>query len=552
MDWEAQNPTVFRMVNPTDRNERNNTYHGRPLGREPLRESAEAIVFRSNRKKGRIFKARSSPFASVKAMKKTGKYHSSQMNLFGERDFGRPTVSGTDVFCERSGKVRREWLSDCERARALTQDLLSEIADLSNLVSAMRKVVRNGGSAGVDGMSVSELKVWFSQNYKALQTQLLTGIYVPDKVKGVEIPKPKGGVRQLGIPTVRDRLVQQAISQVLSKHYEPIFSDNSYGFRPGRNAHQALRQAGSYVAAGYRHIVDIDLEKFFDRVNHDRLLWLLSTRISDKRLLKLIAKFLKAGMLKGGLCSQRISGTPQGSPLSPLLSNIILDELDKELERRGHRFVRYADDLIILVRSEEAAKRVLASITKYIEGRLRLKVNREKSRICRPIDLNYLGHRILYDGNLGLSTASEQRFKSKIKRVTSRRRGLSLDQMIKELNPILRGWLNYFRHAKMYGRLVRLMGWIRRRLRCFRLKQCKRAIGIVRFLKSLGVVEWRAWLLALSGKGWYRKSCSPQAHEGMNDQWFAKIGLLDMAVYYRSIFEETAQYESTLGGVRGR
>jgi len=429
---------------------------------------------------------------------------------------------------------------------------MSEIFDLSNLVSAMRKVVKNGGSAGVDGMNVVELKEWFGKNYKTLQMQLLTGRYAPDAVKGVEIPKPQGGVRQLGIPTVRDRLVQQAISQVLSKHYEPLFSENSYGFRSGRSAHQALRRAGSYVAEGYSYVVDLDMEKFFDRVNHARLMWLLSRRISDKRLLILIGKFLKAGMLKGGLCNQRISGTPQGSPLSPLLSNIVLDELDKELERRGHRFVRYADDLIILVRSEEAAKRVKESITSYIEGRLRLKVNREKSRICRPIDLNFLGHRILYDGHLGLSQGSEHRFKSKVKRVTSRRRGISLEQMIRELNSLLRGWLHYFRHAKMYSRLHRLMGWIRRRLRCFRLKQCKRAIGIVRFLKSLGVVEWRAWLLALSGKGWYRKSCSPPAHEGMNGLWFTKIGLFDMASYYRSKFEETAQYESTLGGVRGR
>lgn len=485
-------------------------------------------------------------------MQKTVKYQASQMDLFGERDYGSLKVSGSDVFCTRTGKVRQEWRSDCERARALTQDLMSDIIDLANLVSAMRKVVKNRGSAGVDGMSVSELKGWFSQNYKALQTQLLTGSYVPDKVKGVEIPKPKGGVRRLGIPTVRDRLVQQAISQVLSKRFEPIFSQHSYGFRPGRNAHQALRQAGSYAADGYRQVVDLDMEKFFDRVNHNRLMWLLSTRISDKRLLRLIARFLKAGMQKGGLCSQRISGTPQGSPLSPLLSNIVLDELDKELERRGHRFVRYADDLIIFVRSREAADRVLAGVSKYIEERLRLKVNREKSRICKTFELNYLGHRILYDGNLGMSKASEQRFKSKIKQLTSRRRGISLDRLIDELNPVLRGWLNYFRNAKMHSRLIRLMAWIRRRLRCFRLKQCKRAIGIVRFLKSLGVVEWRAWLLALSGKGWYRKSCSPQAHEGMNKLWFDKIGLFDMACYYRSNFEETAQYESTLGGVRGQ
>ena len=474
------------------------------------------------------------------------------MNLFGERELGSLTVNGADVFSPRPGKVSRQWRSDCERERALTQDLMSEIAELSNLVSAMRKVVCNRGSGGVDGMSVGELKAWFSENYRHLQRQLLTGSYVPEKVKSVEIPKPNGGVRQLGIPTVRDRLVQQAILQVLSKRYEEIFSRFSYGFRPGRNAHQALRQAGTYAAEGYRHVVDLDLEKFFDRVNHDRLMWLLGTRISDRVLLGLIAKFLKADMLKGGLRSQRISGTPQGSPLSPLLSNIVLDELDKELERRGHRFVRYADDVIIMVKSKASAERVLESVTHYIEGRLRLRINREKSRICKTYELNYLGHTILYDGNLGLSKASEQRFKFKVRNLTRRNRGISLEQLVREVNRVLQGWLNYFRYARMHGRLVRLMGWIRRRMRCFRLKQCKRAIGIVRFLKSLGVVEWRAWLLGLSGKGWYRKSGSPQAHEGMNNAWFDKIGLIDMAKYYRSNFEETAQYESTLGGVRGQ
>ena len=485
-------------------------------------------------------------------MMKTDKYSNAQMNLFGERDYSSPTVKGTDVFSARNGKVRREWHSDCERERALTHDLMKEITNLSNLVSALRKVVNNDGSSGVDGMSVKELPKWFQSHYGELQTQLQTGQYTPSAIKGVEIPKASGGKRLLGIPTVIDRLIQQAISQVLSKRYERIFSRYSYGFRPRRSAHQALHQAGEYVATGCYHVVDLDLEKFFDRVNHDRLLWLLSTRISDKNLLRLIGSFLKAGILQGGVVSQRISGTPQGSPLSPLLSNIILDELDKELERRDHRFVRYADDLIILVSSETAAQRVLENITKYIENRLRLKVNREKSRICKAYSLNFLGHRILHDGNFGLSQTSEQRFKARIKQITRRNRGISLNQLISELNRTLRGWLNYFKYAKMVSRLSRLAGWLRRRIRCFRLKQCKRAIGIVRFLKREGVPEWRAWLIALSGKGWYRKSGSPQAHEGMDNAWFTKIGLFDMITYYRSNFEETAQYESTLGGVRGQ
>jgi group II intron reverse transcriptase/maturase len=409
---------------------------------------------------------------------------------------------------------------------------MEEIADPLNLVAAQRQVVKNGGSAGIDGMSTKELRNWFSRSYKMLSQSLKTGTYQPEAVREVQIPKPKGGYRKLGIPIVKDRLVQQAISQVLTLRYEPVFSNHSYGFRPGRNAQQGLQAAGRYVKEGWNYVIGLDLEKFFDEVNHDRLIWLLGTRIGDKRVLKLIGKFLRSGILKDGLTSQRIKGTPQGSPLSPLLSNIVLDELDKELKKRGHRFVRYADDAIILLQSEASARRVKENITAFIENRLRLKVNREKSRICRPWELNFLGHSILPDGHLGLSRESEEKFKTKIRELTRRNRGISLEQLIKELNPVLRGWLNYFRLARMRKRLEKLEGWIKRRIRCFRLKQCKRAIGIVRFLKYLGVVEWRAWLLALSSKGWYHKSCTPQANEGMNNRWFASMGLYSLMKNY--------------------
>ena len=298
--------------------------------------------------------------------------------MAGEWDKDSLAVEGADVFCSQSGKVSQQWLSGGWEERVLTQDLITKIVELPNLAAALRQVVKNRGSAGADGMSVKELREWFSKSHRSLSESLRTCTYQPEVVKGVEIPKPKGGYRQLGIPTVKDRLVQQAISQGLSKRYEPIFSAHSYGFRPGRSAHDALGEAGNYVAEGYSYVIDLDLEKFFDTVNHDRLIWLLGTRIGDKTLLKLIGKFLRSGTLKGGLTSQRVQGTPQGSPLSPLLSNIVLDELDKELEYRGHRFVRYADDLIIMVKSAEAAKRVKESITDYIENRLRLKVNREK------------------------------------------------------------------------------------------------------------------------------------------------------------------------------
>jgi group II intron reverse transcriptase/maturase len=256
--------------------------------------------------------------------------------------------------------------------------------------------------------------------------------------------------------------------------------------------------------------------------------------MGDPVLLKLINKFLKSGILEGGLSSQRTKGTPQGSPLSPLLSNIVLDELDKELERRGLRFVRYADDMIILVGSRKAAERVMASVSQFIEGRMKLKVNQSKSGIRRPHELNFLGHSIHGKGELGLSKSSMQGLKRKLREKTRRNRGISLDQLIKELNLLMRGWLNYFQRAQMKGKLSRIMSWLRRRIRCFRLKQCKRAIGIARFLQSLGVPEWRSWLLALSSKGWYHKANTPQAHEGMNLKWFNSIGLFDMYAYYCS------------------
>lgn len=459
------------------------------------------------------------------------KYESFQMSLFDEWERSQE-VKGTDVHSSRSGLVRREWLSGCKEERALTQDLMSEIANLKNLETALRKVVSNKGSAGIDGMNVEELREWFSNHYRELQHQLMTGTYRVTAVKEVSIPKPNGGKRQLGIPTVKDRLIQQAISQVLSKRYDPIFSNHSYGFRPQRNAHQALRKAGEYVADGKDWVVDIDLAKFFDEVNHDRLLWQLSTRIGDSKVLKLIGKFLRAGMLSGGITNQRVKGTPQGSPLSPLLSNIVLDELDKELELRGHSFVRYADDIIIMVGSELSAERVMNSLSKFIENRMRLRINKEKSKIIRPYQLNYLGHSILKDGFLGLSRKSEQRFKAKLKLLTNRNRGISLEQVISELNPVLRGWLNYFKHAKMKSRLRNIESWLRRRLRCYRLKQCKRALGIARFLTKLGVPWNRSWTTAGSSKGWFRLSMTHAAHEGMNLKWFKKTGIYSLTANY--------------------
>lgn len=439
------------------------------------------------------------------------------------------------VWYSQSGAVNPEWLSACKEECNLTNNLMEQIADPLNLSKAYQSVKRNGGSAGVDGMCVEALQKWLGENLTNLQAQLLTGTYQPAAVKGVQIPKANGGKRQLGIPTVIDRLVQQAIHQVLSVRYERIFSINSYGFRPNKSAHGALKQAGQYVAQGKNYVIDLDLEKFFDEVNHHRLMWLLSTRIGAKGLLQLIHRYLKAGMLQDGLMEQRIKGMPQGSPLSPLLSNIVLDELDKELERRGHCYVRYADDVKIFVGSKRRAEEVKANITRYITQKLKLKLNEGKSRVCKGYELNFLGHSILTKGEIGLSKQSEQRLKEKVRALTKRSRGISLAEMLKQLRIKLQGWLNYFFYAKMSSKLEAIDGWIGRKLKCFRLKQCKRTIGIVRWLRKLGVEEKLSWRTALSGKGWWRISNSPALNIGMNKRWFTQQGYYSLSENYKSL-----------------
>jgi RNA-directed DNA polymerase len=461
-----------------------------------------------------------------------------QMNLI-EECIGSHAVSTPVVHRSKDGMVSPEWLSACKEKCNLTRGLMEQIADPLNLSKAYQRVKSNGGSAGVDGMKVEELQEWIGKNLTQLQQQLQTGTYQPQAVRGVLIPKPQGGQRQLGIPTVTDRLIQQAIHQVLSVMYEKVFSKNSYGFRPNKNAHGALKQASEYVAQGKDEVIDLDLEKFFDAVNHHRLMWLLSTRIGDKRVLQLIYRYLKVGMLQEGLTEQRIKGTPQGSPLSPLLSNIVLDELDKELEQRGHRYVRYADDVKIFVGSKRRAEKVKASITKYVTEKLKLKVNESKSRICKGYELNFLGHSILPKGEIGLSKQSEQRLKDKVREVTKRNRGISFDEMLQRLRTKLQGWLNYFRYAKMSRKMEAIDGWIRRKLKCFRLKQCKRMIGIVRWLRKLGVEETLSWRTALSGKGWWRISNSPALNIGMNKMWFAQQGYYSLHENYKSLHRKS-------------
>ena len=467
-------------------------------------------------------------------MEETGK-RITQMSLFTKGKVIASAGQGQSVTMSEAIQRRSAKRSMYAQERTLSQAMMEEITSHQNLLRSYRRVVSNGGSAGMDGMQTKELKNWLRTNYTKLREQLMSGTYRPQGVKGVEIPKPNGGKRQLGIPTVVDRLVQQAIAQVMMRQYEPTFSEHSYGFRPERNCHQALHQATSIIAEGKSYVIDLDMEKFFDEVNHDRLMSRLSKRISDKRVLKLIRLFLQSGIMQGGVICQRIKGTPQGSPLSPLLSNIVLDELDQEMESRGLKFVRYADDVKIFAGSEKAAQRIKENITHYIEGKLLLKVNQQKSRICRGYELNFLGHCLLYDKQVGLSKESETRLKAKVKTITQRNRGISFTQVVKEVNQVLRGWHGYFRYAAMQTKIQRVDGWIKRRLRCFRLKQCKRVIGIVRFLRKEGVEEKLSWKTALSGKGWWRLSNSPATNMAMNDFWFAQEGYYSLSANYKRL-----------------
>jgi len=416
------------------------------------------------------------------------------------------------------------------RDESLTKYLMEKICEPSNLNRAYKRVKANKGAAGVDGMTVDKLSAWIAEHKESLIESLLTGSYQPQFVLGIEIPKAgkSKGVRLLGIPTAVDRLVQQAIHQVLEPIFEPTFSDSSYGFRPGRSAHQALKKASEYVREGYEIVVDIDAEKFFDRVNHDILMSRLAKRIDDKRLLKIIRRFLEAGMMKQGVCIERVEGVPQGGPLSPLMSNVLLDELDKELERRGHKFCRYADDANVYVQSLRAGERVYQSLKKFLEKRLKVKVNEDKSGCASVEDRQFLGYRLLSDGKIVIAKHSVERVKDKIRGLTRRNRGMSLEKVIAELNEKLRGWMNYFRLTQWPSQIRTLDEWIRRKLRCYRLKQRKRSWPIAKFLIKLGVPAERAWPLAKSSKGWWCLSRTPPVHAAMSKVWFDEQGLINL------------------------
>lgn len=446
-----------------------------------------------------------------------------QLKLF--TTIGEPYVS-IGVGNTEINETGVELSSRLEQQRTLTETILEKIVDYANLDKAYRHVRANQGSSGIDGMDVEELRHWLGTNIKELQRSILQEQYQPGAVRKVEIPKPNGGTRMLGIPTVKDRLIQQAIRQELNRWYEPYFSDHSYGFRPGRDAHQAIFKASDYIASGKEWVVDIDLEKFFDKINHDRLMQRLSKGIGDKRLLRLINNFLHTGIMSDGLVEQRTAGTPQGSPLSPLLSNIVLDELDRELEKRGLDFCRFADDCNIFVGSKKAGERVLVSLSNFIEKKLKLKVNREKSGVRHCSEVKFLGYTVLPDGKIRVADKSIERFKSKVKELTKRNRGVKLELIVKELNVAITGWANYFHLANCWLSDIRdLDGWIRRKLRCYRLKQCGRKYTIYKFLRRLGIPENKSWNVVMYSQGWWAMSEKVAVNKAMNLQWFAQLGL---------------------------
>lgn len=404
-----------------------------------------------------------------------------------------------------------------------TKGLMERIVAPENLRTAYRRVKQNKGAPGVDGMTVGEVGAHLRARWPAIRERLLAGRYRPAPVRRHELPKPGSGTRVLGIPTVLDRFIQQATLQVLQPEWDPTFSEESFGFRPRRSAHQAVARAQEHYRAGYRWVVDIDLEKFFDRVNHDKLMFLVAERVSDWRVRRLIREYLRAGMASGEICIPREEGTPQGGPLSPLLTNLLLDRLDRELEKRGHRFVRYADDCNVYVRSRRAGTRVKDSVSRYLGRKLKLKVNEAKSAVARPRERSFLGFSIGRSGTIRISQKAIKRFKERVRETTSRTRGHSLRRIIGELRVYLRGWKAYFRIATGLNRLRELSSWILRRLRCYLWKQW--GSRGYRELRRKGVSRDLAWNTSKSAHGPWRLSRSPALAFALPTGYFVGLGL---------------------------
>jgi RNA-directed DNA polymerase len=415
---------------------------------------------------------------------------------------------------------------------------MEEVLRRENLVRAHARVVQNGGASGVDGMTVDELMPYCRLHWARIREELLQATYVPQPVRRVDIPKVGGqGTRRLGIPTVLDRLIQQALLQVLQPIFDPTFSDASFGFRPGRSAHDAVRRARAHIAAGHRWVVDLDLEKFFDRVNHDVLMARVARRLKDPRVLLLIRRYLQAGMMEGGLVSPRTEGTPQGGPLSPLLSNILLDDLDRELERRGHRFARYADDCNVYVQSRTAGERVLTSLEGFLTKRLRLQVNREKSAVARPWQRKFLGYTVTMhrDPKLRVAPQSVTRLKTRLRLQLRAGRGRALQRTVTDLTPLLRGWVGYFRMADVRSSFDHLDTWLRRRLRCILWRQWKRPRTRANELRRRGLDVTRAYVSAFNGHGpWWHAGAS-HMHAAVPTAALRDWGLLSLLDEHRRL-----------------
>jgi RNA-directed DNA polymerase len=448
-----------------------------------------------------------------------------QQNIQTELNFSS-TSAGEAREAEREETESLSTANDPE-SPARTNRLMEEVCERENLKEALRRVKANKGSAGVDEMTVGGITDYLKQHWPAIREQLLNGTYEPKPVRRVEIPKPDGGVRKLGIPTVLDRLIQQAVMQVLQRQWDPTFSESSYGFRPGRSAQQAVAQAQKYIAEGYGWCVDFDLEKFFDRVNHDKLMGQIAKRVEDKRLLKLIRAFLNAGVMENGLVSPSVEGTPQGGPLSPLLSNLVLSELDRELERRGHRSVRYADDCNVYVRSERAGQRVMESVTQFITQKLKLKVNEAKSAVARPQERKFLGFSFSAGPEVKRVIAPKalDRFKRRVREITRRAKGVSMKSTMEELAPYMRGWRGYFGFCETPEVLLSLTRWVRLRLRAAMWRQWKTPRRRREALIELGVRERLASNTAGSGLGpWYLAKAKALS-VGLSNTYFKSLGL---------------------------
>jgi RNA-directed DNA polymerase len=438
-----------------------------------------------------------------------------------------------DTGFERQADTARQGKAGDETSR-----LMEEVLRRENILAAYRRVVRNGGAPGVDGMTVDELMVYCREHWAHIREELLSGCYKSQPVRRVEIPKPEGkGTRMLGIPTVIDRMSQQALLQVLQPIFDPTFSDASFGFRPGRSAHGAVSRASEHIAAGHRWVVDLDLAKFFDRVNHDVLMSRVARRVKDKQVLLLIRRYLQAGIMEGGLVSPRVEGTPQGGPLSPLLSNILLDDLDKELERRGHLFVRYADDANVYVRSKAAGERVMASLERFLVKRLRLQINHDKSAVARPWVRKFLGYSVTVDRKPKLKVAPQsiQRLKGKLLLAFRQGRGRNLGRVVRDLAPVIRGWVAYFRLSEVKAGFEALDEWLRRKLRCILWRQWKRPRTRAKKLHQMGLELERSRVSAYNGRGPWWNAGASHMNQAVPTRMLRRMGLLSFLEEHRRL-----------------